>query len=116
MTTKTLSDEQSAARRTVGAEIKKRRRELHLTQKTLGERAKVSAIYLGKIEAGSEDPSLDVLQRVAASLGISVAHLLGPIEELTPKGREMSRLFGTVPPHLQDAILKVLHALATKRS
>lgn len=111
-----LNEEQAAARRTVGAEIKKRRRELHLTQKTLAERAKVSAIYLGKIEAGSVDPCLDVLERCATSLGISVAHLLGPVEELTPLGREMSRLFGTVPPHLQDAILKVLKALATKRS
>lgn len=113
---KTLSEEQAAARRTVGSEIKKRRRELHLTQKTLGERAKISAIYLGKIEAGSVDPCLEVLQRVAASLGISVAHLLGPVEPLTPLGREMSRLFGTVPPHLQEAILKMLKALADKRS
>ncbi len=59
-----------------------------LTQQALAEQAEVSLIQLRRYEAGSSQPTLDVIRRLTVALGVSSDSLLfekderGPDEEL----------------------------------
>jgi transcriptional regulator with XRE-family HTH domain len=50
--------------------LKKNRRRLGITQPELAERAGLSTHYLGMIEIARNFPTADVLERLAAALGI----------------------------------------------
>ena len=50
--------------------LKKHRKRLGITQPELAERAGLSTHYLGMIEVGRNFPTADVLERLAAALGI----------------------------------------------
>lgn len=57
---------------TIGNAIKERRKQLKITQPHLAELAHMSINTLYKIERNSGNPTLDVLQRVAAVLGMEL--------------------------------------------
>lgn len=59
--------------RTFGEIIKKRRKELSITQPHLAELAKVSTNTLYKLERGLGNPSLDVLNQLAEVLGMEIS-------------------------------------------
>ncbi len=61
---------------TLGALIRRERRERHLTLKDLAERAALSVVYLGEIERGRKYPSASVLEKVAEALEVEVPDLL----------------------------------------
>lgn len=58
--------------RVLGETIKKRRKELNITQPHLAELAKVSTNTLYKLERGQGNPSLDVLNKLAEVLGLEL--------------------------------------------
>ncbi len=64
-------DEAGPARR-IGALIRKRRRQLHLTLQQLGERSGVSYSYLSQLERDNATPTLGTLAQVARALGVGV--------------------------------------------
>lgn len=47
-----------------------------MTKAELAERAGISAAYLGRIERGLQQPGIDVLNRIAAALGVPLTELL----------------------------------------
>ncbi len=57
---------------TLGETIKKRRKELSITQPHLAELANVSTNTLYKLERGQGNPSLDVLNKLAEVLGMEL--------------------------------------------
>ncbi len=59
----------------LGKNIKKRRKELHLTQQQLADRLNISLNFMGKIEVAFSKPSLDTLIDIAQKLEISVSDL-----------------------------------------
>ena len=61
---------------TVGAIIRRERRERDLTLKELAERAIISVVYLGEIERGKKFPSSVVLERLAKGLDLDTPDLL----------------------------------------
>jgi transcriptional regulator with XRE-family HTH domain len=61
---------------TVGAVIRRERRERNMTLKELAERAVLSVVYLGEIERGKKYPSALVLERLAEALGLDIFELL----------------------------------------
>ncbi|TVR40537.1 MAG: XRE family transcriptional regulator [Cryomorphaceae bacterium] len=65
----------------LGETIKKRRKELSITQPHLAELANVSTNTLYKLERGQGNPSLDVLNKLAEVLGM----------ELTLEVKKLSR-------------------------
>jgi len=67
--------------KTLGEAIKKRRKELNITQPHLAELAKVSTNTLYKVERGQGNPSLDVLNKLTEVLGL----------ELTLQVKKLSR-------------------------
>jgi len=63
--------------RNLSGNIRRARAKAGLTQDTLAKRAKVSRVYVIKLEAGDrQSPSLAVLGRLARALGVTPADLL----------------------------------------
>lgn len=76
---------------TLGERIKQRREEKGITAAELARRAVVSKGYVSEIESDQAPrPSADVLYRLAAVLGTSIADLLGkgsrPVSRSIPEG------------------------------
>lgn len=61
----------------VGALIRARRRQLHLTLQALGEAAEVSIGYLSQVERDHATPSLGTLAQIARALGVNVDYFIG---------------------------------------
>lgn len=58
-----------------GKAIRRRRRELDLSQEELAERAELHRNYVSGIETGTRNPSLKNIEKLAKALDISVARL-----------------------------------------
>lgn len=61
--------------RVVGANVRRLRKERKLTQEQLAMETEIDLTYLGGIERGQRNPSVSVLGRLAAALGVSPAEL-----------------------------------------
>ena len=57
--------------RIIGLNIKKYRKEKHLTQERLAEALDISTVHMSHIEGGSVSMSLDLLLRICETLGAS---------------------------------------------
>ena len=68
-----------AYRRTVGQQIRAYRKDAGLTQEKLAEKASLSYKYLGEVERGVVNVSLDSLMRLAKALKLKVADLVRDI-------------------------------------
>ncbi len=60
-----------------GEHLRALRKARNLSQAELGEQASVNDKYLGEVERGEGNPSLDVLLRLARALGVDVTVLIG---------------------------------------
>src|SRR5437660_2273058 len=67
-----------------GAEVKRRRIQLGISQEKLAERANLHRTYVSDVEAGKRNPSLASIQRLAMGLGASVSSVFGSAEEVKP--------------------------------
>jgi XRE family transcriptional regulator, regulator of sulfur utilization len=59
----------------LGSNIRRYRQGAALSQEKLAEKAELSTVFINRVEAGKENISVDALQRIAKSLGISVRDL-----------------------------------------
>ncbi|WP_175632433.1 helix-turn-helix domain-containing protein [Pedobacter ghigonis] len=66
----------------IGAVIKKRRKELGLTQSRLSAIAEVSSTTLREIELGKVNPGVDVVSRILDILGMELRVVVKNIEEV----------------------------------
>ena len=62
-------------RKIVGENIRTHRRNLKWSQEKLAERADLHPVYVGKVERGEENVSLDALMRIVTALKISLNDL-----------------------------------------
>ena len=56
--------------------LKRLREARGLSQYALAKQAKISRVYVAKLEAGRSDPTVGMLQRLAKALGVPVTALL----------------------------------------
>src|SRR5437867_7446444 len=68
-------------RKRFGAEIKRRRAHLGISQAELAERADLHRTYVSDVEAGKRNPSLATIQRLAAALGASMSVIFGSADD-----------------------------------
>src|SRR4030095_9591710 len=61
--------------RLLGKGIKQLRRKHRLTQQELSKRCNIHSQFLGGIERGTENPTLDILGRIAKALGVPLPDL-----------------------------------------
>jgi transcriptional regulator with XRE-family HTH domain len=67
-----------------GARVRQLRMERGWSQEAFADLAKLHRTYIGSIERGEQNISLANIERVAATLGISLAELFGPFKEKPP--------------------------------
>jgi len=72
-----------------GIAVRNRRIALDLTQELLAERAGLHATYVGMIERGIRNPTLDVAERLAKALKVELPILTAEsLAERSAKGRK----------------------------
>jgi CheY-like chemotaxis protein/DNA-binding XRE family transcriptional regulator len=64
----------------LGAEVRRRRSSLGISQEELGERAALHRTYVSDVEAGKRNLSLESLERLARALGASLSSVFDAIE------------------------------------
>lgn len=98
----------------VGRRIRSLRTDRGLTQQELGERAELSYKYLGAVERGEENPSLLVLERIAAGLEVELFDIFNfAHEETNPRTlrNALNRLLAGADPAQLQMACKFLRAL-----
>ena len=63
-------------RERVGLNLQRLRREKGLSQEELADRADIHQTYLSGVERGKRNPTITVLQRIAAALGTDIEDLV----------------------------------------
>ena len=65
----------------LGARIRALRRGLKLSQEALADRAGLHWTYLSDLERGQQTPTLDVVNRLARALGVTLAAFFAPLDQ-----------------------------------
>lgn len=84
-----------------GAEVKRRRIQLGISQEKLAERASLHRTYVSDVEAGKRNPSLASIQRLTLALGASLGAIFASVEDVG----KASDLGGMLAPKLGDILL-----------
>jgi len=63
-------------RRLLGEAIRARRKQRHLSQERLAEKADLSTVFISRVERGKESPSVDSLVKIARALGARARDLV----------------------------------------
>lgn len=63
---------------TVGRTVRQARQRAGLSQEALADKAGIDRTYVSGVERGLRNPTVTILARLAAALGIEVADLLRP--------------------------------------
>jgi transcriptional regulator with XRE-family HTH domain len=67
------------ARQTLGRNMRRRRKELGMSQEELGDRASLEQSYVSNVEAGTRNVSIDNIARIAGGLGVGIADLFASL-------------------------------------
>jgi transcriptional regulator with XRE-family HTH domain len=62
-----------------GQRLRDLRKKLDLSQEEVAHRARVHATYLSDLERGMQTPTLDVVNRLAVALKVTLAELFQPL-------------------------------------
>jgi len=76
----------------LGQRVKALRRKQRLTQAQVAARSEMSPKYVGEIERGDANPSLEFMIRIAQTLAVNVWDLLMPDGKIEARGSELSGL------------------------
>ncbi|MBM3316240.1 MAG: helix-turn-helix transcriptional regulator [Candidatus Eisenbacteria bacterium] len=68
----------------IGERVRRIRQQKGLTLRAVEQRARVSATHISEIERGKTSPTVGVVRRIAAALGVSSAELLDAPPEMSP--------------------------------
>jgi transcriptional regulator with XRE-family HTH domain len=78
-------------RELVGLNLRRLRTERDISQERLAFDSGVDRSYLGGMERGEENPTVDILDRVAITLAVPVGDLFTPVEGKVLKGLRRGR-------------------------
>jgi two-component system, response regulator len=75
-----------------GAEVKRRRTHLGISQEELAERASLHRTYISDVEAGKRNPSLASIQRLATALGTPISAVFCATEDGSARPQSTGQL------------------------
>ena len=102
-------------RKLVGSRIRELRRARGLTQESLGERAGLSYKFIGEVERGMANPTLDTLASIAMALDVDVPELVSVATKRPAAFGTFSTADFAVVREARDAIDSVLDRFASSR-
>ena len=94
--------EKMGLKKMFGAEVKRRRTHLGISQEALAERASLHRTYISDIEAGKRNPSLGSIQRLATALGAPISAVFCATEDLSASAPSLG------PPGIDDRVVNIL--------
>jgi transcriptional regulator with XRE-family HTH domain len=89
--------------------LRRKRRELGLSQEDLADDAGISANYLAKLETEKREPGLKVLAKLADALNVSTDELFSVLIQTWPPSpiNEPSNEFSHFKPNTQNLIIEI---------
>ena len=72
--------QKSTARQTLAINMRAKRKALRISQEELADRAGLHRTYIGAIERGEQNVSVDNIERIARALGCAVVDLFTQVE------------------------------------
>jgi transcriptional regulator with XRE-family HTH domain len=99
------------ARQQLGQRLKHLRRVRGYTQERLAERIDISPKYLSSIERGVENPTLDLLGRLAQGLQVELYELFQFAPDASPPARLRQRLVGLVAEIRAEELPRLVRVL-----
>ena len=97
----------------LGIKVKAARAEKRFSQQELSDRTGISVKSIGKIENGTMNPSIIILERLVPVLGISLDDLISSDgHEADADIQTVTRLFKTSSEKARSIMLKTLETLA----
>lgn len=90
----------------MGAKIRAKRKELHLTQEQIAKKIGVSASFMGHLERGTRVASIETLFALCDALQVSADYIIGLSEETAIKP-----IFDEFTDEEWQAGIKLLHKL-----
>lgn len=105
----------SKIREHLGQAIRVRREAQGLSQEELAHAADVSRVYLGSLERGAQVASIEVVERIASALEVSIPDLLDPPANAAPSRPEdvIGRRVAALAQGASDEALAVFMRIAT---
>ena len=98
----------------LGRRIRSIRNEKGWTQQELGDQAEVNYKFIGEIERGQQNPSFNILVKIAAALGVDLLDLFRYAHEIADR-KEIEKRINKVLSNMDDSELKrvflILHSL-----
>ncbi len=93
-----------------GEKLRRLRRELGISQGDLAERSGINRSYLSMVENDRSSPTMDVVEKLARGLGVSVWTIISGVEEkhYTYDTDEVFEMFDGLRQFLEDEDLMML--------
>ena len=101
----------------IGSRVRHLRKEHGLSQEDLGERAGLSYKYIGEIERGQTNPTVDVLFRIASALNVQLDELFFDVEGYKHASRksqlrqEIAHILSSMTLSQLQIVLRIVRAL-----
>lgn len=93
-----------------GQRVRYYRKELHLSQEQLAELCELHPTYIGQLERGEKNPSIETVFQLCQGLKITPERLFEnfPVEESQTAPQKAYNLFLKIPPEKQEDMLVLL--------
>jgi transcriptional regulator with XRE-family HTH domain len=106
------------SRKELGQRIRELRKTAGITQEELGEKAELSYKFIGELERGQVNVSLDSIARIAQALGVKIVDLFSkekiPVQKIVIKERSPLSKFSPQDLQLIKKTLRLLNRTFSK--
>jgi transcriptional regulator with XRE-family HTH domain len=106
------------SRKELGQRIRELRKTAGITQEELGEKAELSYKFIGELERGQVNVSLDSIARIAQALGVKIGDLFSkekiPVQKIVIKERSPLSKFSSQDLQLIKKALRILNRTFSK--
>ena len=113
-----MKDTVDDIRKKLGARIRELRQSAGITQEELGEKAELNYKFIGELERGQVNVSLDSIVRIAEALGVKIGDIFSKekiaVQKITVKEKSPLSKFSPQDLHLIKKALRLLNRTFSK--
>ncbi len=109
-----MKNESENAKILLGRRIRSLRNSIGLTQQELGNRADINYKFLGEVERGQQNPSFEILRRIAEALEIELTEMLRFEQEILVREdieERIKQIVESIPDDMLRQLLMLLRVL-----